>query len=478
MADLRLLGLALGNAQGGFDAAQRGLELALAQDQKMRQAKEQMMELALKDATYEPRQALAFLDLVRKTPASNEPRIAQSIALATDPFSSVTQISAPAPMEADPTLEKYRRQIQESRDQLSGQSVGLTPRGLGESGREVKEGYESGGAKLPLKLNKQQDAIERLRATPSRSPQSEGSIVMPLEGDIPVSVGGVSQMPATVIEGDPEAERALTHTLGRLSELDDPKYSQVFNSLMDPELRKKMIGAIALQGYVPGLAIQTDATAERVKALDSAQFMAAKSSTQMNQQASEAQAKMQLARLEARERELLDYARLAAEQGNKADKARIDMELERLKLALDAWRNGKPPATRGGSAKEDPNQASYRRRLEKAEQNIARFNSKLAGEFAGLDAATIKEIVKASPEDMADFNTLKALWLDGQNFTQVRNNFKNSLFSGISGITPEALFGSGTKSAGSKDVPAEGQERRNPKSGKIYVWRKGEWVPK
>ena len=100
--DPKLLGLALQNAQGGYDAFLKGQSDAMKAAQMEREAQVQMMDLALKNSLYEPRRVIEFGNMLKSVSAPNEARIQQGISLATDPFSRVGGPQSLGQFQEDP----------------------------------------------------------------------------------------------------------------------------------------------------------------------------------------------------------------------------------------------------------------------------------------------------------------------------------------------------------------------------------------
>lgn len=169
MADLKLLGLALANAQGGYNAALQGEKDAMAMDTMRRQQQEQMMELALKDAFYEDRQAQMGLELLTKMPVRNERRINQEIALAEDPLMRVQGPMGVGPYDSG-GAQKY---IDMAMGQQPVRTMDVPTVGLG--ARMIDQGLKTGQRPqppVPPEPTAQDSAIQRLRMMgPQRGPQ-------------------------------------------------------------------------------------------------------------------------------------------------------------------------------------------------------------------------------------------------------------------------------------------------------------------
>ena len=175
MADPALLGLALANAQGGYDAYNRGTEDANRQFLNQVKAREVAMDLALKDANLEDRQVRLGMELLSSMPLRNEPMIRDYAAQSIEPLK---KIKAPVASSGDPDLQRrlemYARDATADRDR-----IGLNVPDLGVGAGLIKDSYNQRQRvtpqdrnKTPARpLSKQEQAIERLRSTPQRSPQ-------------------------------------------------------------------------------------------------------------------------------------------------------------------------------------------------------------------------------------------------------------------------------------------------------------------
>lgn len=478
MMDPKLLGLALQNAQGGYDAFLKGQSDAMKAAQMEREAQVQMMDLALKNSLYEPRRVIEFGNMLKSVSAPNEGRIQQGISLATDPFSRVGGPQSLGQFQEDPTVTKLREIL--SKPKKTGYA---TDQEIGVGGKQIKNSYNEGPAQAKPKTRDeiQQLSIDKLRQPIDRAPQSvSDSIVQPLEGDVsPYQNPGVTNLEPQVIRGNPDEEMALNHVMGKLADLNNPEYEATFSALNNPVMQRKMIGAMFKAGYVPGLGVQTEATEKRLSALDQGQIMAAKTSTQMNEETKRLQLKLEEERVRASREELMKMQSLVEQSGNEEAKRMFERSMKEVDQKIRLIEAMRPPAPRKGGSAQDPLEKAYVKRLEQFEGTQRRFMAKLAGDFQGLDIATIKELVQADPQDLADYNILAGLWKTGAKYPAARSVFED-MFRGSYQGDLNSLFGGGGGKAAQPSGgggPVNGQEK-TLKSGTVVVFDGSQWVPK
>lgn len=454
--DPKLLGLALANAQGGVDSFMRGQDLAMKQAEAERVAQGQMMDLALRDSMYEKSQAIAFHNMLKSVAAPNESRIQQGIALATDPFTRVMGVQ-PISETEDPEVLRLRKLLEKERG-----AGYATDTEIGIGGRNIKDGFMNGGPP-PAGMTgeqKQQLSIDKLRGG-GRSPQSVESIVQPLEGDSsPYQDRSVMNMEPQIIRGNPDEELAINHVMGKLTDLNNPAYGDAYDAMRNPDLQRKMLGAMFKAGYVPGFGIQTDATEKRLAAIDQGQIMAAKSSTQMNQEASSMQAKLQMEKLKSTKDELIKLQSLIEGSKNTELKLLYERKMKEIDQKLRAWEISKPPAPRSGGGKEDPNKKDYRNQLNEAQDQIRKSVDAQIAAFGGVvspekRARIIKDTVAKDPSIAQLVSGLRA---KAKTWPDVANNY-SQLFEmagqplgGASTAAPQSGPAAGSAAARAKEL--------------------------
>lgn len=497
--DMRLLGLALANAQGGLDAGNRGIDTAIAQDEKLRAAQSGMMELALKDATFEDRQALMGLELLSKMPVLNQSMIDEETRAALSPFGRISSIN--------PVMDLGLRGVPIPEAAVPGISTG----DIGSGAKKVLEGYKTGVNPYPDSPQKGQRKPQAI-VTPDEWNQDETFKALLKKGNpkaydrvmsgnqLPwqVSVSNLTETEARVFSDiqsrlldkflgtrqqkvyDPASRARIINydssfpfmpNAGRSPQGDivqpledqsaDPVVEQalaetvrptsIYSALRDPEFKRQMFDAMARTGSVPGTNIQTDRTFEALKGIRDAGFMAAKSSASLNQNAQEFQAKLEMERLKAQKDNFefqLDQARKAGDS-NAARTHEAQLKVIDSMMKLIDSQTVRP---KSGSSKEDPNAADYRRQLNQFQtdfRNSVENQIKSLGGFVRpeMRARIVRDVIKSDPSIR---NFLAELRQKADVYPAIARNY-SGLFSEagmpLGGAAPQQSSGGGTSRA-------------------------------
>lgn len=342
---------------------QRGLELALAQEEKMRAAQSGMMELALKDAFYEDRQAQMGLDLLSKMPVLNQALIDQEARAALSPFGRIESVK--------PITELGLQTIPVPEAVVPGIDTGS----VGPAAKKIKEGFQSGVNPYPNPpgVNARPTPTPTLPPKGQRKPQ--GDIVQPLEDQLD-------------LEEVAPINAALEETAAPMSP---------FTALRSPEFRRQMFDAMARTGSIPGLAVQSEKTFDALKGIRDAGFMAAKSSASLNQNAQEINAKLEMQRLEAQMKNAEFQMQLAQKAGDQNAERLYKTQMEMFKGMLDVLSSQTRPAPRG-SSKEDPNAADYRRQLNQFQQRASGLEAEVVKKFRVMSPQNVQRLVRTNPQ--------------------------------------------------------------------------------
>lgn len=391
---------------------QRGIDLALAQEEKMRAAQSGMMDLALKDATFEDRQALMGLELLSKMPVINQKMIDEETRAALSPFGRISSIN--------PVMDLGLRDIQIPEAAVPGISTG----DIGTGAKKVLEGYKTGVNPYPNAPGAKPTPSPSLPPKGQRKPQ--GDIVQPLEDQ----------------SADPVVEQALAETA---------RPTSIYSALRDPEFKRQMFDAMVRTGSVPGTNIQTDRTFEALKGIRDAGFMAAKSSASLNQNAQEFQAKLEMERLKAQKDNFefqLDQARKAGDS-NAARTHEAQLKVIDSMMKLIDSQTARP---KSGSSKEDPNAADYRRQLNQFQtdfRNSVENQIKSLGGFVRpeMRARIVRDVIKSDPSIR---NFLAELRQKADMYPAIARNY-SGLFAEagmpLGGAAPQQSSGEGTSRA-------------------------------
>lgn len=434
--DQRLLGLALANAPAGYGAALQGEKDAMAMETARRQQQDQMMELALKDAFYERKQKAMNIELLSKIPALNQAMIDEETRAALSPYGRIQSINPVM------DLRLQAPQIPEA------YAPGYDVSGLGPAARKVVDGYKTGqsqfeGSPSPKPMTAQEKSIEKLRnmpETPSRSPQSEGSIVQPLEGpliDRALNEVATPKSPFSAMK-NPEFQQKMFDAMARTG-YQDP--------LLDPRFVGDAMNSMAFTGQVPGMAVQTEKTFDALKGVRDASYLAAKSSAGMNQQAQEVQAKIELQRLEMQKNNAEFNLKLAQQAGDQNAERIAKAQSEYFRGLIDLIQSQTQRPARGGSSKEDPNAADFRKQLNQLQsdvRNSVEEQIKSLGGFVTPErrARIQKDILKSDPTIAG---LAEALRSKAGQYPQIAANY-SGLFSQL-----------GMPLGGSSQAPAAGK---------------------
>lgn len=471
--DFRALGQGMQAGAGAYDAMVKGGRDAQADDQQKRQAQEQMMQLALKDANFENSQVINFVNMLKSLPVSNEPRLQQAQSMAADPFSRVQSVQSPGATDSS-KLQMYLDVATGKRPDVS-----LSMPSAGVGARMMDNSWKSGqmppGTSMQPQASPQMSpmdaAIQRLRDGQNRAPQGtfdQGSIVQPLEGDLP----GVQPLEPTQIQGDPNAEQALSFVHGQFK-------GSPYAAMRDPQFQRMMMDSMMRQGFVNGLGLQTDVTNERLKSLDQSQFIAAKSATQMNQRSGEVSAQLQEQKSKMEIQALEKAADLAMRANDKASADQLKAQVEMLKAGLAVLHTEKvaekPAAARGGG-KEDPNKKDYRAQLGKLQERVNAESAKITAQFPFMPPQALQQMIKTQLKNMPDVMNMSSQLhaLGTQKYPDVLQNYPG-LFStfGFSG-NPGAKAPSGAAAPAGPSGPQKGQQKKLS-SGTVVTFDGSKW---
>ena len=385
MSYWQTLALAAQDAQRGGEAYGQGMDLALKRNNEEMAAKEKMMELALKDAFYERRQKAMNLDLLSKIPALNQQMIDEETRSAMSPYGSIRGITGPS------ELNLRGQNLQIMPNQPPGMDFGSMIQGAG----AAADGFKSRtNPYAPPPMTPQEQSIDRLRKMGDRAPQSEGSIVQPLEGD-----PRINNALNYVADGESKNFSPLKNEKLQQKMFDAMARTGYADPLMDPRFIGDAMNSMAFTGQVPGMAVQTEKTFDALKGIRDAGFVAAKSSASMNQQAGEVQAKIQQRQLEIEVDYLTKREKLAAEAGDANASNELKAKIETLNGTLEILKSmTRPQPKRGGAAQEDPNKKDYRNRLKEFEQKNTGAMRDAAKKFAMLKPEQLERIIRTNPK--------------------------------------------------------------------------------
>lgn len=471
--DFRALGQGMQAGSGAYDAMVKGGRDAQQDDQTARQAQIQMMDLASKDANLENAQVINFVNMLKSLPVSNEPRIQQAQSMAADPFSRVQSVQAPG------GNDEIMRNIQRYQDIALGlrPDVSLSLPSVGVGAKMIDNGFKTGqmppGTSMKPQTSPQMSpmdaAIQRLRDGQNRAPQGtfdQGSIVQPLEGDLP----GVQPLEPTQIQGDPNAEQALSFVHGQFK-------GSPYAAMRDPQFQQMMMDSMMRQGFVNGLGLQTDVTNERLKSLDQSQFIAAKSATQMNQKAQETSVQLQEAKIKQQLNVAEKTLEIASKMEDKAAQRQIQAQIAMLNGSLQALRiETKPPPKAAGGGKEDPNKKDYRAQLGKLQERVNAESAKITAQFPFMPPQALQQMIKTQLKNMPDVMNMSSQLhaLGTQKYPDVLANYPG-LFStfGFSG-NPGAKAPSGAAAPAGASGPQKGQQKKLS-SGTVVTFDGSKW---
>ncbi len=422
--DPYLLGLALSNVEGAANAALRGRDEADKSARMQRESQAQMMDLALKNASLEDRQAMLGLEMMKAIPVRNEPRIGQALALAVDPFSRIAPIQAPGPVDTR-SADAFIQMATGKRPDIN---LNIPSIGVGANmiGSAMKSG-EMKPAQKPLSREETQaQSIEKLRGSGGRAPQSVESIVQPLEGttspyqNSAVGPDGVTNLQPETIVADPNAEQALNFVSGEFK-------GSPYSALRNPEMRRMMFDSMVRTGSIPGLGIQTGDTMKALGDLEQTQFLAAKQAAQMNQKSQETSAEMEMKKAQMQIETLQRAADLAAKAGaSNAEnqlKAQIAQQQAMVDILKASMMANRPRSA--GAGKEDPNKKNYRDQLMRFQDKYDRLQADVVKNFRFMTPENVSRIVRMNPGQYGPtIEEAKRLYDLGSKWPDVRQNFE------------------------------------------------------
>lgn len=422
--DPKLLGLALQNAQGGYDAFLKGQSDAMKAAQMEREAQVQMMDLALKNSSMEDRGVIDFSNMLKSISTRNEPRIQQAIALAVDPFSRIAPIQAPGQFDTN-SADAFLQMAAGKRPDININmpSVGVSANMIGSA---MKSGEKQPAQKPLSREETQAQSIEKLRGTGGRAPQSVESIVQPLEGttspyqNSAVGPDGVTNLQPETITADPNAEQALNFIAGNFK-------GSAYSAMRNPEMRRMMIDSMVRQGFVPGLGLQTGDTMKALGELEQTQFLAAKQAAQMNQKSQETSAELELKKKLGELENTRTAAALAEKAGASEAQRQLkaqEMVLEAAVRALTASMAANRPRS-AGAGKEDPNKKNYRDQLMRFQDKYDRLQADVVKNFRFMTPENVSRIVRMNPGQYGPtIEEAKRLYNLGAKWPDVRQNFE------------------------------------------------------
>ena len=498
--DLGLLGIALNSGKDALEHSRNAQRTAVQDFDAQMASRNKMMDLALRDSMLEDSQVKMGLDLIKALPVRNEQAIDKRINQANKQFEGLRPVMAP--IGVDP--EKFKAYAEEAMG--SEAPVSLSVPSVGVGAKMIKDSYQSG--KLPQ--NKQQ--------SPQRSPQgymdnpfasepnwqfqlgqapdgahvqsedpnvitasplvlagSGDQGVQPLEGGQPSSggqspYGGQPGIPAQE-QADPRIANALDHVTSQIQ-------ASPYEALRNPHLRRAMFDAMARQGSIPNLAIQSEPTIKSLGELDQTQFLAAKQAATLNQQSAQAQAKLEMADNQHQIESLTKIRELAERKQDHQMARQLQAQIQLLQGSISVMNNQTRPksAARGS---EDKNKTDYRRQLNDFTKDIQRINAATIRQFGVLDPQSVRELVQTEPETwqpiMDNANRLYNLG-KSKGWNDVLDNYEG--FGNLirsSGKAPGKNSGSATRSsAPPSGSPAKGQQKKLS-SGRVVTFDGSQW---
>lgn len=422
--DSRLLAIALNNPGNLADARSRELGLEMKMAEYERNAQLQMMDLAIKNAGLEDRQAMLGLEMMKSIPVRNEPRIGQALALAVDPFSRIAPIQAPGQFDTN-SADAFLQMAAGKRPDININmpSVGVSANMIGSA---MKSGEKQPAQKPLSREETQAQSIEKLRGAGGRAPQSVESIVQPLEGttspyqNSAVGPDGVTNLQPETIVADPNAEQALNFVSGEFK-------GSPYSALRNPEMRRMMFDSMVRTGSIPGLGIQTGDTMKALGELEQTQFLAAKQAAQMNQKSQETSAELELKKKLGELENTRTAAALAEKAGASEAQRQLkaqEMVLEAAVRALTASMAANRPRS-AGAGKEDPNKKNYRDQLMRFQDKYDRLQADVVKNFRFMTPENVSRIVRMNPGQYGPtIEEAKRLYNLGAKWPDVRQNFE------------------------------------------------------